>query len=206
MNALLKKKLKKSLGILIDIVIMLALITSMVVAIVITVQRSQRGFAGYGTVQSESMKASGLNVGDVVKVRLQKEYSIGDIIVFYRATDKYDDPLDEDSVKNCEIWIHEVVDVRDDSLGRKTYLTKGSSNATDDGAYVPQDFVLGKATKLKGSTISFLNFVCSVKGIIFLVEIPCGLVLIYLVWDLIMFLTADKNKSSDEKDSTANKK
>ncbi len=203
-----KTKLKKVCGIVLDVLVTLALVCSVTTAIVIAVQRAESGFVSYGMVQSESMTASGLNVGDVVKVRPQDEYSLGDIIVFYRAPEKYDETFDVTSVKDCEIWIHEVVDIGTDALGRKTYLTQGSSNATNDGAYVPQDFVLGKARKLNNSTIAFINFVCSVKGIILLVEIPCGLVLVYLVWDLVMYLTKDKKDDSSsqeqQKDNSAN--
>ncbi len=200
MEALTKTKLKKVLGIILDVVITAALITAVAAAVLVTVRRAGNGFAGYGTVQSESMKASGLNVGDIVKVNPQDGYSVGDVIVFYRAPEYYGEPYDEASVKTYQIWIHEVIDTRTDSLGRTTYLTKGTSNATDDGAYVPQDFVLGKATKLSDSTIAFINFVCSTTGIILLVEVPCGLVLIYLIWDLAMYLIKNKKEKSLKQD------
>lgn len=193
-----KTRLKRVFGVLLDVIVTLALVTSLTVAVVITVRRTDYGFAGYGTIRSESMTASGLYVGDVVRVRPQDDYAKGDVIVFYRATECYGAAFDKDAVKDHQIWIHEVVDVGTDALGRTTYLTKGSSNATDDGAYVPQDFVLGKATRLNNSTISFINFVCSVKGIICLVEVPCGIVLVYLIWDLVMFLTADKKSAVAE--------
>lgn len=180
-----------------DVVISLALFTALTAALIITVRRSKSGFAGYGTVQSGSMTASGLYIGDVVRVKPQNGYSKGDVIVFYRATENYGEPFDESKTGNYEIWIHEVIDVREDSLGRTTYLTKGSSNATDDGAYVPQDFVLGKAKKLSRTVSSAMNFICSVRGIIILVEVPCGIVLVYLVWDLIMTLTKGKKGKKD---------
>ncbi len=183
-----------------DAVIALALISSLTVAITVTVRRVSGRFTGYGTVQSGSMTASGLNIGDVVRVRPQDGYSVGDVIVFYRAPESYDEPFDEDKTEGCEIWIHEVIDVRKDNLGRSVYLTKGSSNPTDDGVYVPQDFVLGKAKKLSPTLVSFINFVCSVRGIIVLVEIPCGISLVYLVWDLVMTLTKDKKVKEDCKE------
>ncbi len=190
----MRNKKKKILGIALDVVVTLALLTSLTIAIVISVRRAN-GIIEYGTVQSESMKASGLNVGDVVRVRPQDEYFVGDIIVFYRAPEKYGEKFDKTYAKSDLIWIHEVVDIRTDALGRMTYLTKGSSNAADDGAYVPQDFVMGKATRLSNATIFFTNFVCSIKGILLLVEIPCALVLVYLVWDLVTFLTKKKKLS-----------
>ncbi len=192
MKATTKKRLQKTFGILLDVIITLALVISLTTAIIVSVRRIGNGFAGYGTVRSESMKASGLNVGDVVRVRPKDGYEKGDIIVFYRAPDDYGEALDKDAASSYDIWIHEVIDVKEDSLGRATYLTKGTSNPTDDGAYVPQDFVLGTATKLSETTIAIINFICSVRGIILLVEIPCGIVLVYLIWDLVMFLMKDK--------------
>ncbi len=197
MKELTKKRLKKVFEITLDVVITLVLITSLTIAIITTLRRVENGFSGLGTVSSPSMTASGLNVGDVVRVRKQKEYKKGDIIVFYRAPDCYDSAIDKSKVKDRQIWIHEVIDVGKDDLGRTTYLTKGSSNNSDDGYYVPQDFVLGKAKKLSKSTTAFINFVCSVKGIILLVEVPCGLVLVYLVWDLVMYLTADRKQPQE---------
>ncbi len=197
MKDLTKKRLKKVFGIILDVVITLALITSLSVAIITTLCRVENGFTGFGKISSESMTASGLKVGDVVRVRKQDAYFKGDIIVFYRAPDCYDSAMDKKQVRNRPIWIHEVIDVRTDEMGRETYLTKGSSNNSDDGYYVPQDFVLGKAKKLSQSTISFINFVCSVKGIILLVEVPCGLVLVYLVWDLVMYLTAARKQPQE---------
>lgn len=192
MKSITKKSLIKVFGTLLDAVILATLIMSVTVAGIITVQRVGNGFAGYGTVQSESMSASGLNVGDIVKVNQKDEYSLGDIIVFYRAPEYYGEAYDMQTVKSHPIWIHEVIDIRTDSLGRTTYLTKGSSNPTDDGAYVPQDFVLGKAKRLTNTTIAVLRYLCSIKGIVLFVEIPCGLVLVYLIWDLVIFLKNDK--------------
>ncbi len=177
-----------------DVVVTLALIIALTAAILVTVRRVNGGFAGFGTVQSGSMTASGLNIGDVVRVEPRDKYSEGDIIVFYRAPESYKKPFDKINAGDYEIWIHEVIDMREDSLGRTCYLTKGSSNKTDDGAYVPQDFVLGKATKLNDALCSLFNFICSVRGIIVLVEVPCGIVLVYLVWDLVMTLTKAKDK------------
>lgn len=108
------------------------------------------------------MQSSGLNKGDVVAVRPQDGYRAGDIIVFYRAPERYGEAYDP-SIR-AEIWIHEIIDVRTDSLGRQTYLTKGSSNAADDGFYVPQDFVLGTAARLPGALSAFFGLLPPPRG------------------------------------------
>jgi len=187
-----KKALFKIMGVLIDSIITLTL------AIIVAVQRLGNGFSGYGTVRSESMQASGFNVGDIVRVRPQDGYERGDIIVFYRAPQDYGKEFEKGAASRYAIWIHEVIEVKTAVFGRVCYLTKGSSNATDDGTYVPQDFVLGKASKLNETIISVFNFICSLQGIILRVEVPCGIILVYLVWELVMILTKDKDIERSE--------
>lgn len=122
---------KRIAGITADVIFTLVLLLSLFAAVTALGFRAGGRFMGLGIVQSGSMQNSGLNKGDVVAVRPQDEYRAGDIIVFYRAPERYGEAYDP-SIR-AEIWIHEIIDVRTDSLGRQTYLTKGSSNAADDG-------------------------------------------------------------------------
>ena len=78
--------------------------------------------------------------------------------------------------------------------GREAYLTKGSSNLFDDSAYVPIDFVLGKAEKMPGFISRFLGFACSRQGLILLVVVPCGILLFYLAFELVSELTRENEK------------
>lgn len=187
---------KRIAGITADVIFTLVLLLSLFAAVTALGFRAGGRFMGLGIVQSGSMQNSGLNKGDVVAVRPQDEYRAGDIIVFYRAPERYGEAYDP-SIR-AEIWIHEIIDVRTDSLGRQTYLTKGSSNAADDGFYVPQDFVLGTAARLPGALSAFFRFTASAAGIWCLVIVPCAILLVYLAWDLVMLLTQKREVPEGE--------
>lgn len=135
------------------------------------------------------MEESGLYVGDVVYVGRDDEYAVGDVVAFYRAPELYDEPFEKEAVRGREIWIHQIVAVRTDENGRSSFLTKGTSNAADDGYYVPQDYVIGKASALPAFIGGLIGFLATSTGIICLIVLPCAVMLIYLIWDLIMLLT-----------------
>ena len=187
---------KRIAGITADVIFTLVLLLSLFAAVTALSFRAGGRFLGLGIVQSGSMQSSGLNKGDVVAVRPQDGYRAVDIIVFYRAPERYGEAYDP-SIR-AEIWIHEIIDVRTDGLGRQTYLTKGSSNAADDGFYVPQDFVLGTAARLPGALSAFFRFAASAAGIWCLVIVPCAILLVYLAWDLVMLLTQKREAPEGE--------
>ena len=155
-----------------------------------------------GVVQSPSMEASGIYAGDFMFIKHKKAYVKGDIIAFYRAPSLYGERAENADLTGAQVWVHEIIDVKTDALGRQTYLTKGSSNLFDDGAYVPEDFVLGRARKMPGFISSFLGFACTRTGIILLVIVPCGLLLLYLTFILVSELTA-KDEQESLQDSAA---
>ena len=152
---------------------------------------SSTGLSGrplIGIVQSRSMEASGICLGDAVLIVPNGEYQKGDVIVFYRAPAEYGVPVDKDAMKKKQIWVHEVIDRKVDGLGRLCYLTKGSSNPKDDSFYVPEDYVLGHGRLLPSAVGSFLRFLATKAGIILFVIMPSAVMFILLLWDLIMLL------------------
>lgn len=182
---------KRVLDVFLDTLFTLVLALTALAAATVWMNRGQVGFASLGVVQSSSMRASGLEVGDAVLARPADDYAVGDVIVFYRAPLRYENYAENVQLQGYPVWIHQVVDVSVDELGRRTYLTKGTSNARDDGYYVPQDFVLGRATKLPAAVSAVVRFVNSVAGIICTVIVPCGIMLVYLTWDLVMLLLTE---------------
>lgn len=200
MHGLKKEKLKRSFGLALDILFTLVLLFS--ISMVVSTLSMRKDFFGFrlGIVQSNSMEASDLYLGDVVSISKQSDYQIGDILVFYRATAEYSDWFDPSSVDLNNIWIHEVIDIKVDELGRMCYLTKGSSNVSDDGFYVPIDFVLGTGQCLPSFLNGLLRFAASRSGIIVLIILPCLLMIIYLVWELIMILT-EKEEAEPQTES-----
>lgn len=188
-------KLKKVLSVITDVMSTLVLVILVAISICIVSLRGSNGFLGFnlGVIKSGSMVNSGYNIGDVVSTHKKAEYEIGDVIVFYRATTLYSKEFDKKSVENSPVWVHEVIDIKTDALGRRTYLTKGSNNAKDDVFYVPQDFVLGKAKKLPAFFNGVLGFASSVNGIIYMVIVPCAIMLVILVFQLVQLILQTPN-------------
>ena len=179
---------------LLDALFTLVLALTVIASVIVFMNRGQVGFGALGIIQSPSMVSGGYAVGDVVFAKNGEDYAVGDVIVFYRAPNLYKyraDELEKEELLSYPVWIHEVIEVSTDELGRKTYLTKGTDNSTDDTHFVPHDFVLGKARKTPALFGELVRFIYSVKGIICTVIIPCGIMFIYLTWDLIMLLTVE---------------
>ena len=82
MHDLKKEKLKRSFGLALDILFTLVLLFS--ISMVVSTLSMRKDFFGFrlGIVQSNSMEASDLYLGDVVSKSKQSDYQIGDILVF----------------------------------------------------------------------------------------------------------------------------
>lgn len=198
MSIFKNEKFEKSLGVILDILFAFVLLFSIFMALSALAQREGGAFGlRLGVVRSKSMEASNLHVGDVVFVNREDDYDVGDIIVFYRAVSQYKKEFSSEEVRDCPIWVHQVVAVSSDEDGRKTYLTKGSSNLFDDGCFVPQDFVIGKAEPLPAFLNKAMGFVRSREGIISLVICPCAAMTIYLVWELVVLLTTRETEAEN---------
>lgn len=198
----MKRKIKNLLGTIFDIffwIVLIACIATSVVVASSTNGGSDFPFKLFGVVQSPSMEKSGLYVGDVVFVKKEKEYAVGDVIVFYRAPAQYGGWAKDADLDGTSVWVHEIIDEKTDELGRKTFLTKGTSNAADDIFYVPQDFVLGEAKPLPKLLNAVFKFAVSPTGIILLIATPGAILFILFTLDLIYILTGnDDDEEEDE--------
>lgn len=139
----------------------------------------------FGVIQSESMTASGYLKNDIVYIQDASLIEVGDVIVFYWAPDQYE-AVDFDE-KKASLWVHEVVAVKNEN-GSFSYLTKGSSNETDDGLYISSRFVLGKAVLLPAFFQRIFQFALTPLGLSVLLVMPCCLLLGLLSWELIVLL------------------
>ena len=179
------------LNVILDLLFLVVLLFSIVMAILAL--SSHKTLLGYrlGIVQSESMKDSGLEVGDIVFIESKNSYNVGDIIAFYRTPSNYEkDPSEVEDLDKKQIWIHEIIDIKFEN-GTYYYLTKGSSNTNDDGYYVPYSYVIGIGKPLNAFWNSTISFIISRVGIICLIIVPCIIMLIYLTWELIMIITSE---------------
>ena len=162
----------------------------------------------FGVVQSGSMKASGVERGDLVFVdKRDKEYAVGDIVVFFYAPFDYDKPAKEADLKTVSVWVHQVIDVGEDETGRKTYLTKGTSNRYDDGYYVPQDFVLGKAVPLPDIVGTLFQFLYTPLGIVLTIVLPSGTLFVLFTIEFIrLFIEMYKEIDAEEDENEQKRK
>ena len=162
----------------------------------------------FGVVQSGSMQASGLEIGDLVFVdKKEKEYAVGDIVVFFYAPFDYNKPAKEADLKTVSVWVHQIIDVGEDETGRKTYLTKGTSNRYDDGFYVPEDFVLGKAVPLPDFVGLLFRFLYTTWGIILTIVLPSGAMFVLFTIEFIrLFIEMYKDIDKEENENAAKEK
>lgn len=182
-----------------DLFFALGLIVCLAAAFLVATSDGRGGFIKlFGVVQSGSMEKSGLHKGDVVFVSRGENYSLGDTIVFYRAPTAYDERASRTNTKDCSVWIHEIIDIRTDELGRECYLTKGTSNPSDDFFYVPEDFVLGKGKPLPALINLLFRFIVTPAGIITFVVVPSAILFVLLTLDLIFLLLEDEEEDGEE--------
>jgi len=107
-------------------------------------------------VVTKKVPAEELEVNDIITF-IAPDSRYGGISITHRILDKY----------------------YDESLGTYTYRTKGDANNVADSALVPNDNVLGKVI-LKIPKLGYLQDLLSSKGgLIFVVLIPCLVILSY---------------------------
>ena len=98
---------------------------------------------GYAVTVSGSMEPT-IAIGDIVWIKQQPKYDVGDIIVF----------VDKDS-PNKSLVTHRVVGVTEEG-----YITKGDNNNTADSGVVEPHYIKGAATHLIhyfGATLLFIQ-------------------------------------------------
>ena len=196
--------LKKAINVVFGIIV-IAIISVAIFLIFFSPTKSFFGMT-FGKVQSGSMIASGYNIGDAVIIQKQEDYGMGDVLAYYNAPGSFNKPFENLDISAASIVIHEVVGTKLID-GEKYYLTKGSSNAVDDGFWIPTAFVIGDTSLLTEGANSFLDFFFSSTGMISLIVIPCCITIALLLFDMIKLLfklkpletgnTENDNKSLD---------
>lgn len=179
------EKIKNVMGVIADLFFWLIMFVCIAASIVVITSDGRSGFNYrlFGAVQSGSMEASGLYRGDIVFVDGGENYEVGDIIVFYRAPKTYSKDAKDVDLRQYSVWVHQIVDVDEDAKGRRTYLTKGTSNKMHDGYYVPEDFVLGKAKQLPSFMSDLVIFLTSAMGIFVCIVTPSAILFLLFTAD-----------------------
>lgn len=107
-------------------------------------------------VVTKKISAEELDIGDIITF-IAPDSRYGGISITHRILDKY----------------------YDESLGSYTYRTKGDNNNIADAALVPNENILGKVI-LKIPKLGYIQDLLSSKGgLIFVVLIPCLVILSY---------------------------
>ncbi|MDD5073778.1 MAG: signal peptidase I [Candidatus Shapirobacteria bacterium] len=133
------------------------------------------------TVQSGSM-APAINPGDLILVREEPFYQVGDIITF----------ADFSLVKRTTT--HRIVEIN--WLDEKQfYLTKGDANPVNDPYLIEPGLVLGKVFKRVNRLGFVFDFISSREGKIFLLFIPA----LVIVGQELMVIIFEIKKESQER-------
>lgn len=200
------ERLKGAFHWLLELLFWMIMFVCLVTSVVVFTsnQKNHADVRLFGIIQSGSMEASGYDIGDVVFInKAKQEYQVGDVILFYRAPTEYGKPIKDANVKSVSVWVHQIIDVGVDDLGRTTYLTKGTSNLKDDVYYVPEDFVLGEAVQLPKQVNLVFRFLLSVWGIVLTIVVPSATLFILFTIEFIRIFIEMYKEIGDEEDAKA---
>lgn len=163
----------------------------------------------YARVMSNSMKASGIEKGDIAIIQKTDVSDIkeGDIIAFYYCVYNYtnldgtaetanDFKTGQKTFKTI-IYFHKVYDIQYDSSGNTWFFTYGTSNLRLGGDKNSDDIeanyktdkptrgdhVIGK--KINSPLGGVIQFISSPTGLFILVIVPCAILLFVLLLNMI---------------------
>lgn len=209
---------KRILNLVLDIVLFPILIFATCFSLSLIITKITKGVPmvfGYAmiTVVSGSMRDAGFEVGDkaFIKQTEANELAVGDYIAFF----DYVDPAHPRpaTIANGEkptsnprknrIVFHEIIKIETDANGDLWFRTKGTNNASADYNVIYQDYVIGKHVDDGKGIVKFFKFVNSTTGIVFLVIIPCVIILFrdcYELMTMVFEYSDEKKKIKREKE------
>ena len=126
------------------------------------------------TVETGSMEGT-IDIGDMIIIKKQKEYKIGDIVTYLHEGDKIP-------------TTHRIINYNSDG----TFVTKGDSNNSKDPEAVTNDIILGEVIKVIPNVGIFAAWVQS-EGWIYIVA---ALAILGLG---LFIISSDGSKDGDEK-------
>jgi len=117
-------------------------------------------------VRSGSMEPA-IKTGSLIVIKPADDYHIGEIVTF----------LPRDAKKKNEVVTHRIVEILDEE-GRKSIITKGDANSSNDPIPTPFDNIKGRLV-FKIPYFGYpIGFARTMPGLIILIIIP-GTVIIY---------------------------
>ena len=138
-----------------------------------TFNRNDRDLFGYRAyvVLSDSMKASGINAGDVVLVQSVDPTTLqpGDVIAY----------ISQNSESYGQTITHMIREKTANSYGEAGFITYGTTTGVDDATVVTYPFVLGKLQLTIPMIGTFFQFLKTTQGYIVCILIPFLLLILY---------------------------
>lgn len=188
------KKFFNSLGSLLVWLLVFASVCMMVFTFVSvnTFDRTDRDIFGYKffVVLSDSMKASGINSGDIVIIREDanlENYQAGDIIAY----------TSQDAANYGETVTH-MIRSRTEVDGVTAYITYGTTTGTNDPTPVKCYFVLGKCVAKLAYIGTFFQFLKTTPGYVICILIPfLALILYYGIKSIGLFRKYKKEQQAE---------
>lgn len=109
-----------------------------------------------------------------------------DVYISNALTGTNEDEITKAGDSNCRVIFHEVkMILRDSETGALYFRTKGSSNPNYDAHWWRESSIVGVYQPNAAWFGEVISFCGSVEGIIYLIEIPCGIMLLMLSVQLI---------------------
>ena len=138
-----------------------------------TFNRNDRDVFGYRAyvVLSDSMKASGINAGDVVLIQSVDPSTLqaGDIIAY----------ISQNSESYGQTITHMIREKTTNQYGEVGFITYGTTTNTNDATVVTYPFVLGKLQLTVPMVGTFFQFLKTTQGYIVCILIPFLLLILY---------------------------
>ena len=142
-----------------------------------------------------------IKVQDAIVIKRQEEGKLkkGDIITFYSSDPRY----------AGVIVTHRIIGIEKSSAGENLYRTKGDNNNTPDATFVKYKDIQGRVI-LKIPKIGYIqHLLVTAYGWVFLVVIPCAVIVIYDIiklFKLIFNKKKKKNKTNSDETKQDEKK
>lgn len=138
-----------------------------------TFNRNDRNIFGYKAyvVLSDSMRASGINAGDLILVKQTDPTTLqaGDIIAY----------ISQNSESYGQTITHMIREKTPNQYGEPGFITYGTSTGVDDATVVTYPFILGKYQIRLPMVGSFFQFLKTTQGYIVCILVPFLLLILY---------------------------
>ncbi len=159
---------------------------------VFTLNQRDRNIFGYRAfiVLSDSMKASGINAGDVVVVKETDPTTleVGDIIAY----------ISQDPDFFGETVTHMIRKVTTNDNGDRGFVTYGTTTGVDDKVVVTYPYILGELSVTLPKVGTFFTFLKTTPGYIMCILIPFLLLIGMQGWDCVVLFREYKKEEMEE--------